>query len=809
MGGSMPVERSTVGTVEGRVVAPLAGLRVLDLTSTVAGAIATMLLRDFGAEVTLVEPPGGHPLAAEPGFRVWGFGKHRLVADPRTARGRRRVAELARTADVLVEDLGPGQAERLGLLGAAVHEANPHLIHVAITACGPRGPWRDLPPDEALVAALSGTMRRQPSFREGPSYFVLPLCSYAAALLALHGIGAALFARERTGMGARVETSLLAGALAMSSATFAVAERGEPAPPLTRHPLGQLPLYRLYQTQDGRWLHLGGLTARFWPRVALAVGRPELISDPRFQNAPRMATEEDRRALMQILAEEFDRRPFAEWDRILDEHDVPYGPALTVDEFLHDPQLRHQGLVVTVEHPEVGHMERVGPVIRFERRGGVDYRPSPASLRSAPSPASGRGKGGDGTGVAEGLAPRPGQGEGLAGAAPLAGVRVLDASGYIAGAYGGAFLADLGADVIKVEGPEGDGLRGPGGGFLSWNRGKRGVCLDLRTDDGRAAYLRLAAQADVVLENMRPGVADRLGVGYEAVRAVNPRIVYCYVSAYGSTGPYRHKPGFDPILQARSGIERAQGGLEMPPVFLVPPVTDNTAAMLNALGILLALYHRDRTGEGLWVETSLLAAAALLQSDSLTAYEGRPPRAANDREHLGPHALRRLYRCRDGWLMLACRDERDWRALCAALGRPEWRADPRFATPEARAGNQRALAEALAARLAVMPLARVVRALHRRRVPCAPATGVCEGLDDPQLVENGYVVSFAHPVLGTVRQAAGLVQVNGQGSACARPAPLLGEHTREVLAEAGFTRGEIERLLASAAARETNLLTVH
>jgi crotonobetainyl-CoA:carnitine CoA-transferase CaiB-like acyl-CoA transferase len=776
-----------------RHVVPLAGLRVLDLTSTVAGAIATMLLRDFGAEVTLVEPPEGHPLAATPGFRVWGFGKHRMVASLRTARGRRRVAELARTADVLVEDLGPEQAERMGLAGAAVQEVNPRLIHVSITACGSRGPWRDLPPDEALVAALSGTMRRQPSFREGPSYFVLPLCSYAAALLALHGIGAALLARERTGVGARVETSLLAGALAMSSATFAAAERGEPAPPLTRHPLGQLPLYRLYQTQDGRWLHLGGLTARFWPRVALAVGRPELISDPRFQNAPRMATEDDRRALMQILAEEFDRRPFAEWDRILDEHDVPYGPALTVDEFLHDPQLRQQGLVVTVEHPEVGRMERVGRVIRFGRRDEAPAWPSPSP--PAPLPH-----------VEEG---RPKAGVRAVSAAPLTGVRVLDASGYIAGAYGGAFLADLGADVIKVEGPEGDGLRGPGGGFLSWNRGKRGLCLDLRTDDGRAVYLRLAAQADVVLENMRPGVADRLGVGYEAVRAVNPRIVYCYVSAYGSTGPYRHKPGFDPILQARSGIERAQGGLEMPPVFLVPPVTDNTAAMLNALGILLALYHRERTGEGLWVETSLLAAAALLQSDSLTAYEGRPPRAANDREHLGPHALRRLYRCRDGWLMLACRDERDWRALCVALGRPAWRDDPRFATPEARAGNQRALAEALAERFAGLPLVRAMRALHRRRVPSAPATGVCEGLDEPQLVENGYVVSFAHPVLGTVRQAAGLVQVNGRGSACARPAPLLGEHTRAVLAEAGLAQGEIERLLAAEIARETSLLTVY
>ena len=826
---------------------PCAGLRVLDLTSTMAGAVTTMLLADFGADVVMVEPPGGHPLRAEAGFRVWARGKTSVVADVTTARDRREVRELLRAADVLVDDLPPGELERAGLDPAALVAAFPRLVHASITACGPRGPWRDLPADEALVAALSGAMRRQPGFREGPVHFVLPLCSYGAALLALHGIGAALLARDwsqERGSSpvhpSRVETSLLAGALAMSGATFVTTERPQPFDVLARLALGAMPLYRLYQCQDGRWLHLGAINARFWPRIALAVDRPELISDPRFQNPPRMADNDARRALIDILAAEFDRRPFAAWDRTLDQHDVPYAPALTVDEFLHDPQLRQQEMILAVADPEVGRMEQTGVVIKFGATPAAVRGPAPErGARNAergtwlvpeaplnfPSPPSQKEHKDAGSTLDLVTVPRSAF---RAPRFPLEGVRIVDVSAYIAGPYGGAFLADLGADVIKVEGPEGDGLRGLHGGFLTWNRGKRGVCLDLRTESGREAYLRLVATADAVIENMRPGVADRLGVGYEAVRQVNPGIIYCYVSAYGSTGPYRHKPGVDPLMQARSGIERAQGGLENPPVFLVPPVTDNTAAMLNAVGILLALYHRERTGAGQFLECSLLTAACLLQSDSLTAYPGRPPRPVNDRDHLGPHALRRLYRCkaeppsdppagpgaapptsggRDGWLMLACRDERDWRALCRALRRPQWRDDPRFATAEARAAHQRELAEVLAARFAALPLGRALAALTRHRVPCAPASGACETIDDPQFVENGYTAASPHAQRGGVRQAARLTRVNGAPPASVRTAPLLGEHTREILAEAGLTAAAIDALLASGAAVEASPVT--
>ena len=250
---------------------------------------------------------------------------------------------------------------------------------------------------------------------------------------------------------------------------------------------------------------------------------------------------------------------------------------------------------------------------------------------------------------------------------PLEGVRILDCSSFIAGPLGPVFLADLGASVIKIEAPEGDGLRS-NRGFLGWNRGKRGLGLDLKRPEALEVLYRLVDEADVFLENMRPGVTERLGISYTTLRSRNPRLIYCSVTAYGPEGPYRHRPGFDPLLQARSGIERAQGGFQHPPVFLLVPATDNTCAMLNAAGIALALYERGRSGVGQRIETSLLRAACLLQSDSLVDYDGRPPRPANDPDQVGPSPLYRLYECADGWIFISAGSSESR----LALYEPDW-----------------------------------------------------------------------------------------------------------------------------------------
>ncbi len=376
----------------------------------------------------------------------------------------------------------------------------------------------------------------------------------------------------------------------------------------------------------------------------------------------------------------------------------------------------------------------------------------------------------------------------------LAGVRVLDLSGYIAGALGPVMLSDLGADVIKVEGPDGDGLRGLHAGFLAWNRGKRGLCVDLRTEEGRAIVHQLARDADVLVDNMRPGVADRLGVGYEALCAKNPLLIYCYVSAYGSSGPYRHRPGVDPLMQALSGIERAQGGHEHPPVFLLVPVTDNTCAMLNAAGIALALYQRERTGRGTYFETSLLQAAALVQSDQLLAYPGRPQPAVNDYDESGPGPLRRLYQCADGFLFLAAEaapgaaDADRWPALCRALDRAGLAVDARFASPEQRELHRQDLQDELNACFSRTALAEALQRLAQQGVPAAEAIDGYAGRFSRELsaLSPSLVATTMHPLLGRVVQPGVLATFARQPGAVQRTAPLLGEHSEAILRGLGY-----------------------
>jgi len=765
---------------------PLAGLRVLDLATTPAGAICTMLLADQGASVVLVEPPTGNPLRALPVAQVWLRGK-RSVAPP-IADMPSTVDRLCREADVLV-------------VGDPEHRSPPLPLDCAdqprLIVCNAGGPFAGIAGDDDLMAAATGIMGRQPGFRSGPSYVLPPLATYATAILAAQAVGAALYARERTGTGNLVDVPLLSGSLAQQCAQLAEIERPGPLPALRRNVYGHLPLYRLYQCEDGRFLHLGLINARFWPRFCVAIDRPDLISDPRFDAPVRFTSHESRRALMDILAETFVRRPFAVWDRLFDQHDVPCAPALTVDEFVHDPQTVARDAVAYLDS-EDGLVRQPGLALHFAGGPRLPSKLAPQPGRHNDDPWGGANSAGS-----EGKTPphlektRPhasGDGESSR-QGPLAGVRILDLSGYIAGPLGPAILAGLGADVIKIEGPAGDGLRGLHAGFLAWNRGKRGICVDLATAAGQEVVHRLAETADVVVENMRPGVADRLNAGYAALSAINPRLIYCYVSAYGSSGPYRHRPGVDPLMQARSGIERMQGGHEHPPVFLLIPATDNCCAMLNAAGIAMALYQRERTGRGIYLETSLLQSAALLQSDPLLACAGRPAPRVNDYEQTGPGPLRRLYRCVDGWLFLAAEQPASaaqtpdlWPALCSALHREDLARDPRFAGAGARSLYPQDLADELIASFAAMSVAGALSRLSACSVPAIEAVDTYVDRFRIQLggAEPSLLTTYQHPVMGMVTQPSELIYFRRCQSAMPRPAPLLGEHTESLLAELGY-----------------------
>ena len=246
---------------------------------------------------------------------------------------------------------------------------------------------------------------------------------------------------------------------------------------------------------------------------------------------------------------------------------------------------------------------------------------------------------------------------------------VLDFASYIAGSYGPMILAQLGADVIKIESLEGDAFRHFGFGFLGWNQGKRGLALDLQSEAGREIVRELAIKADIVVENLRPGRMRRFGLDYATLAALNPRIIYMSVTGFGNRGPEHDQPAFDPLLQARSGVMAAQGGHHGHPVYLTCAICDYGAAMLSALGCVLALRARQITGRGQMCEASLLQAAMAFQAGEFIFYDGRPDMENGDAEYRGRSALSRCYRCRDGrWIRIAIAEPRHWDAMSALRG---------------------------------------------------------------------------------------------------------------------------------------------
>ncbi len=393
---------------------------------------------------------------------------------------------------------------------------------------------------------------------------------------------------------------------------------------------------------------------------------------------------------------------------------------------------------------------------------------------------------------------------------PLEGLKVIELAHIMSGPTCGMMLADMGADVVKVEKvPGGDDTRrmtpptigDESAAFMMMNRNKRGIALDLKTEGGKEILLRMVRQSDVILENFRHDTLDRLGLGYERLRQENPAIIYCAISGFGRTGPYATRGGFDLVAQGMSGLMSITGeGEGRPPVKVGAPVSDTTAGVLAAMGILAAYINRLKTGKGQVVDASLFEAAIMhtYWQSAICLATGESPKPMGSAHPLnGPY---QAFQTSDGWVNVGGANQANWERIARIAGLPELIDDPRFRTNGDRMANLKELEGLLNAQFCKQPSTYWLGRFETEGVPAGPVMSIREMLADPHVAARGMVTTVDHPTVGQVKTLGLPVRFSDTPGEVSRPAPLYGQHSRDVLSELGYDGDEIDRLLSEGAA---------
>ncbi len=586
------------GALDGRA-RPFDDVRVLDTTTTPAGAIASMYIADFGGDVVRVDTTSEYPMTGDP-LRLFADRNKRVTSLPLTsAGGLRQLRRLVHRADVIVIDSPAWLLDRYGLDATTLCASNSQLVHVWMPAHAARGRGSSLPADDLLLAAATGVADQQPASVDRPVAPVVPHLTYEHGALGAIAIAAGLLGRQRTGLGRGVTVSGLhaAGALNASFLGYlpgTVRAFGGPKANVVGAPSS-----RMYQCRDGKWLMLACMTRAFFDRALEAMGMRHVMQLPGIDGDMRNLRDPRWQPLvaepLEARIRDMDR---SDWLTIFDRAGVPNAPIEEREEWLRSETVVANKGVVTVDHPDLGPVRLPGILVELsatpgrverviDRKAMVGATDVWANSPSYPRRAAGQ------------LDPDD--------TLPLVGLKVLDLGQFLAGPFVSDLLGDFGASVIKIEHPAGDGYRMSPVSYAAMNKGKRNLSIDLKERGAVDVLLRLARQADVLVDNARVGVPERLGIDYEALRAVNPGLVRCTVTAWGE-GPLKETPCFDPLLQARSGLMAAQGG-HGDPVLLAMPPHDVGAATLGAFGTVAALTARRAVGAGQEVKTSLTQAS--------------------------------------------------------------------------------------------------------------------------------------------------------------------------------------------------------
>lgn len=715
----------------------LAGIRIVDLSRGPAGSAATMILAECGADVVKVENTEPGRERDLPGFRTWNRSKRSVIADIDTQAGLMRLKELLSAADVFVHELGPTQARAHGLDDDSLAELNPKLIVSSVLGWPMNHADADLPVDVSLVHARLGVCDEQLPriLRDGPVYLRYPLATWNTVWLAATGIMARLLLRGRSGFSGPAHTSLAQGALVNLGMFW---NRGEGMPPEQSNPMPKTMHTPLYECGDGLWLH----------------HMPDLMRSARVRGFVEQYDGPADQAIVACFLT--DTR--AAWLQELWASDVPVQGSAEFGEIFDDEQARINGYLVDFDDPQEGLITVVGTPLSI----------SPPQQIVGPAPEHGAHT----EEVFKSWQVTPGPaGDGRKRRWPLEGIKVLDLGSHLAGPYGPQMLGDLGAEVIKLEMTSGDPMRHIGV-FLGCQRGKRGIALNLKEPASRAALEAAIGWADVVHHNMRMPAATRLGLDAKTVREINPNVIYCHTSSYGPTGPRADWPGFDQLFQALSGWETLGSGDGNPPMWHRFGFMDHHCATSSALAVVLALYHRDRTGVGQDVGASLLGAGLLTVSETFKRADGTlAPFPGLSADQLTLDEGHRILQQSDGWIMVAA----DQPEQLAALRRLDL--------------TGCTVAEALSVLATADVPAEQVRLDQKDAF-----------FDSPDNRAAGMVASTPHALWGTMLQPGGLWFLGDQNLRMERAAPVLGEHTVECLREFGIQEQVIADLLASGAA---------
>jgi len=749
----------------------LAGIRVIDFGQYIAGPMAAQLLGDQGAEVIRVDPPGG-PAWDTPANATWNRGKQSIVLDLKTEDGRATARALIGSADVVIENFRPGVMDRLGLGAVAMTEAHPRLVYLSMPGFASDDPRAEVPAWEGVVGAASGLYRRNRVANDDgpPVYTAIPLPSAYAAIQGSVAVTMALNARERDGVGQRIAVPLfdsMYGAIGYNGYKV----HGDAASP----PGAGFNLTTQWECGDGQWImfHTGnGRTED----VLTAAGVADWIAKG-YVDRERLAAEPELvKQLMDEARALFKTRPAAEWEQLVNDAGGECGVCRPTAEWVTHPHAIGSEIVVEVPDPILGATKQPGIPARMSRTPGAIQGPRHALDA-------------DRDAILAGLTVAvPGVSGGAAsdGAlrSVLEGVRVLDLCIVLAGPTCGRTLAEYGADVIKIEAP---GRMQPPAFHGDVNRGKRSIVIDLKTPEGQEAFWSLVETADVVVQNFRKGVADKLGVGYEQVRARRPDIIYGSLNTYGHVGPFAGRAGHEQIAQAATGMQDRYRRPDGMPETQKYAVNDYGTGYMGAFGVALALLHRRKTGEGQHIDAALAYTATVLQSPFLIDYAGKTWDEPRGQESIGAGPLQRAYRANNGWLFIGARDAAALDAVegLAGVGSTQGAAlesvlEERFATASVEEWVSRLTAADVGAHHVV--------------------SSTDELMELPWAIDHGLSITRDHEVLGKVTSIGPAARLSRTPVRPGPVAPVLGQHSREILGEAGLG-DRAEALIASGGVR--------